>query len=146
LEVKLSKVSWQGISALRQLTFLEEFIFTKALQDETKGCCVSSVLQTAAATARCRHRTGGAAHQHFLVATGRIVVGGSAANHHSPHHTLQLRHLALITLIGIPEYVALPEVQVLYLRAPRDEDETPLSPGRFPKLSELNVEGRTAEI
>jgi hypothetical protein len=53
-------------------------------------------------------------------------------------HTLQLHHLVLDTLIGIPHYVALPEVRVLYLRKP--EVETQLPQGRFPKLSELNMD------
>jgi hypothetical protein len=53
-------------------------------------------------------------------------------------HTLQLHHLVLDTLVGIPEHVALPEVRVLYLRKP--EVEIQLPQGRFPKLTELNMD------
>jgi len=51
-----------------------------------QGCCLPAQLLPLPQlhVAGIEHRTG-AVHQHFLVATGRIVVGGTAGNHQAPH-------------------------------------------------------------
>jgi len=134
-------VSWHGFSALRQLTFLEEFILHQGIARRNKdavsllNCC------------HCHNCTSPASNiepvPFINISLWRLAeLSSEALREITRPHTLQLRHLALITLIGIPEYVALPEVQVLYLRAP--SDETPLFPGRFPKLSE-STRGRNRQ-
>jgi hypothetical protein len=52
--------------------------------------------------------------------------------------TLQLRHLALDSLKIVPAHVSLPQVQQLYLMG-HPQNLNPLPAGRFPSLSELNV-------
>jgi hypothetical protein len=128
LEVGLSKkVSRQGISALRQLTCLEEFHST---EPNFLRYCYELL-----------------PHLHINVLTPvpfnnedlwrhvedcRMALRGITT-------PLKLHHLALYTLNEIPENVALPELRMLYLGDCGNPAEMQLPAGRLPKLTELTL-------
>jgi hypothetical protein len=135
LEVVLSlEVTREGVSALSKLNSLEELISVAGLcyegQDDLLGPCYELLPHLHVAAIK--------PEPFFFYGFGIMsILSSEALLKISTPHTLQLHHLVLRTLNGVPEHVALPEVRVLYLCEP--EDEMQLPPGRFPKLTELNM-------
>jgi hypothetical protein len=128
LDVQLSdKVSRRGISALRKLSSLKEFLFYNWLQKpnlvEQIGFCFKLL-----------------PHLHTVADKGSVLgyrMGLALSSVQSPC-ILQLRHLAVYNLNHIPAGASLPEVQVLHLDVCVDNMQLQIGPGRFPKLIELN--------
>jgi hypothetical protein len=130
-------VSMEGISALRKLSSLQEFLFCDAdftgdrdpLMDQIDYCYRRLPHLHAVAIKPSLDFN----HKELSRMMGRAL-------HYvcrNPPRTLQLRHLVLLDLHNIPsaEKVSLPEVQVLHLAESMGGG---LRSGCLPKLSELN--------
>lgn len=134
-------VSWRGILALRKLTLLEELIFNifDFPWQRDLLCKTYKLLPHL-------HVAGMKPAEPFsrdTVAWSEVSSMALDEISSTSSCTLQLHHLARLTLdygeIRITEFISLPEVLVLYLLYWSYDEEMPLFPGHFPKLTELNM-------
>jgi hypothetical protein len=139
LDVQLSEtVTSRGISALRQLTSLEEFIYDVDIWN-------SSLLASTYRLLPHLHVAAIKPEPIYTSKTGTLSdVCSIALEEIRSRCTLHLHHLALPNLYQLPRHVALPEVRVLYLLGSLDSrwdefEELPFV--HLPRLAELYLEG-----
>jgi hypothetical protein len=126
-------VSSSGISALRKLQSLEEFLF------EPEGAfnlvdlrLVRMCLQLLPHLHAIGYKP---TFPHYLCEVMNIFVGSAMSQLDVPC-TLQLRRLAVTSISQVPEHVSLPQLQAFYQTDPLYELH-PLFSGGLPKLSKL---------
>jgi hypothetical protein len=129
--VQLSdKVSRRGITALRPLSSLQEFLFDIWRLDKNLVHQISLCLEILPHLHAVAYKPEPEPADDVRLSD---QVGLALSNIGRPCN-LQLRHLFVPSLDHIPQHVHLPELQMLHVY---HQDFVELCPGRFPKLSHL---------
>lgn len=134
MKLTAAKVPIQGISALGKLTKLVEFLFSAdSLKISSKRMRLCLLKMPNLHSAMYKNP-----EMHSLLDLSRATEAALSRITDGPH-TLQLRQLAIGSVKNLPEHILVPELKVLYLTRPH-QNEARLLSSRFPKLTDLTVD------